>query len=385
MKIAITHPTTFTRVRRGTERVAEETAKFMASRGHKVTFIACNPGAAEKSHSEGVLFDCHRRWWHPSFARIGLLEHHSFLPSTFFRLIRERFDVIHSYSFTDGFAAVQARRFTGVPNVLTVNAIPPKVTYYRSLTTGGAIFKRAVQHSSEVTVPSHYVNLYVQARWGRDCVEFPAPVDLDRFPLHSQRDLTRPILLCTAALDDARKGGKVIMRALNRVKEIHPKLVFKVASAIDETKRRELMQLVAPQWREDVYFLGNGSPGDLPLLYGSASVTVLASLWEAFGMVSIESLATGTPVAATRDGALPEIIDDSVGSLFDPGPIEDAGPSNDEGLAKSILSCLELSRRPETADVCRARARQFSWQECGVRIERVYERVIAESRQKRRD
>ena len=97
-------------------------------------------------------------------------------------------------------------------------------------------------------------------------------------------------------------------------------------------------------------------------------------------MVSVESLATGTPVAATRDGALPEIINDGVGALFDPGPVEDAGPSNDEGLAASILACLELSRQPETANRCRARARQFSWQECGTRLESVYERVIAEAR-----
>jgi glycosyltransferase involved in cell wall biosynthesis len=380
MKIAITHPTTFSRVRRGTERVAEETAKFMAKRGHAVTFIACKPGKAEKLRDEGVLFDYHRRWWHPALAQAGLLEHHSFLASTFFRLLRERFDVVHSFSFTDGFAAILARKITGVPNILTVNAIPPKISYYRSLTTGGAIFKRAVQQSTEVTVPSHYVNLYAQQRWGRTCVEFPAPVDMDRFPLSSQRDLARPIMLCTAALDDPRKGGPVIMRAFNRVKETRPELIFQVASDIDETKRRELMEVVSPKWREDVYFLGNGKPEDLPARYGGAAVTVLASLWEAFGMVSIESMATGTPVAGTRDGALPEIINDEAGSLFDPGPVENAGPSNDQGLAESILKCLELSRRPETANRCRSRARLFSWQECGSRMESLYERVIAQSK-----
>jgi glycosyltransferase involved in cell wall biosynthesis len=380
MKIAITHPTTFSRVRRGTERLAEETAKFMANRGHDVTFIACKAGKGEQVRDEGVLFDYHRRWWHPSFAQAGLLEHHSFLASSFCRLLRKQFDIVHSFSFTDGFAAVQARRFTGVPNILTVNALPPKISYYRSLSTGGAIFKRAVQQSNEVTVFSRYVNQYAQERWGRTCVEFPAPVDLDRFPFNSDRDFTRPILLCTAALDDSRKGGPVIMRAFNRVKQVRPEVIFQVASDIEESKRRELMQLVSAEWRNDVQFLGNGKPGDLPLLYGRASATVLASLWEAFGMVLVESMATGTPVAATRDGALPEILTDEVGSLFDPGPVEDAGPSNDKGLADSILKCLELSQRPETAQRCRARARQFSWQECGSRLESIYERVIAQTK-----
>jgi glycosyltransferase involved in cell wall biosynthesis len=139
------------------------------------------------------------------------------------------------------------------------------------------------------------------------------------------------------------------------------------------------MQLVPPQWRDDVQFLGNGKPEDLPFLYGSAAVSVLASLWEAFGMVLVESMATGTPVAGTRDGALPEIIREDVGALFDPGPVENAGPSNDKGLAEAILKCLELSRRPETAQRCRDRARQFSWQECGSRLEGLYERVIAET------
>lgn len=381
MKIAITHPTTFSRVRRGTERLAEETAKFMADRGHDVTFIACKPGKAERIQEHGVLFDYHRRWWHPGLARIGVLEHHSFLASTYCRLLRERYDIVHSYSFTDAFAAIQARRITGVPNVLTVNAIPPKVPYYRSISTGGAVFKRAVQQSNEVIVFSRYVNQYSQERWGRTGVEIAAPVDLSRFPLSCERDLTRPIILCTAALDDDRKGGRVIMRAFNRVKAVRPEAILQVCSAISAAKERELMQLVSPHWHHDVHFLGQGRPEDLAATYGRAAVTVLASLWEAFGMVVVESMATGTPVAATRDGALPEIVsNDEVGFLFDPGALDNAGPSNDEGLAEAILRSMELSRRPETAEKCRAHARQFSWSVCGPKLEALYERVLAEKK-----
>jgi phosphatidyl-myo-inositol alpha-mannosyltransferase len=381
MRIAITHPTTFSRVRRGTERLAQEGAIFMAQRGHEVTFIACKPGPAEKVNECGFLFDYHRRWWHPALARIGFLEHHGFLGSSFWKLLRERFDLVHSYSFTDGYAATLARAITGVPNVLTVNAIPPKAPYVRSLTLGGAVFKRAVRQSDEVVVFSRYVNEYCVNRWGRTCVEIPAPVDLERFPLCRERNLERPIILCTAALDDARKGGRVLMSAFNRVKAVRPEVVMQISCSIAGEKLHDLLQLVNPQWRRDVEFLGLGRSEDLPALYGRAAVSVLPSLWEAFGMVVVESMATGTPAVGTRSGALPEIISNQeVGFLFDPGPIEEAGPSNDEGLAEALLRGLDLSRHAETPERCRLHAEQFSWKTCAPRLEAIYQRLVGEKR-----
>src|SRR5688572_10593503 len=317
MNIAVTHPTTFARVRRGTERFAYELCKYLARRGHRVTMIACKPGRKEIVVDDDFETIYHRRLWHPSLAHIGVHEFQTFMISVFTALLSRKYDVVHCCSFVDAYAAAQARRVTGVPCVLWVNAIPPRVPYVRSISLGGALYGHAVRQANEVVVLSRYVQQYILERFGRDGVREPVPIELDRFPLSKAREHDRPIILCAAALDDARKGGRLLMRAFDRLKGIRPDVRLHISSNVAAPVARDLIELVSPRWRSDVVFLGAGRPEDLPEVYGRAAVSVLPSLWEAFGMVIVESMATGTPVVGTHDGAITELISDpGVGRTF---------------------------------------------------------------------
>jgi glycosyltransferase involved in cell wall biosynthesis len=67
----------------------------------------------------------------------------------------------------------------------------------------------------------------------------------------------------------------------------------------------------------DVEYLGELSPADRDHLFADSFATVMAGAWpEPFGLVSIESLACGTPILARRVGALPEIIREGVDGFF---------------------------------------------------------------------
>jgi len=67
----------------------------------------------------------------------------------------------------------------------------------------------------------------------------------------------------------------------------------------------------------DVEYLGELSPADRDHLFADSYATVMAGAWpEPFGLVSIESLACGTPILARRVGALPEIIREGVDGFF---------------------------------------------------------------------
>jgi glycosyltransferase involved in cell wall biosynthesis len=251
-----------------------------------------------------------------------------------------------------------------------VNGLPPRIRYVRALTLRGAIFRRAIQRADEVIALSRYMQQDLLRRFGRSGREIPPPVDTERFQLSRHRDHTRPLILCTAALDDARKGGRLLMRAFDALKATHPDVTLQLSSAVSRETQARLIASVSPRWRGDVTFLGAGDLADLPALYGRAAVSVLPSRWEPFGMVILESMATGTPVVATRDGAIPEIITDTrVGRLFDPGPEGTVEPSNLSGLVRALAEGLELSRNPETAVRCRAHAEQFSWAVVGPRFE----------------
>jgi glycosyltransferase involved in cell wall biosynthesis len=76
---------------------------------------------------------------------------------------------------------------------------------------------------------------------------------------------------------------------------------------------------------------------------------------EALGISLVESLASGTPVVATRDGGMTSIVtDDRVGRLYD-------DPGDPGSLAAALLATIELAHQPGTAQRCAAHAVAWDW------------------------
>ncbi|MEC9373183.1 MAG: glycosyltransferase, partial [Planctomycetota bacterium] len=156
MRIAITNPTTWPQLRRGVERFMNELATWLSSRGHDVTIITAHPGPTEVRNENNHRTILHRRLWTPALGRAGFLEVHAFALTTFAALMRDSYDIVHCCTFMDAFAARAARRITGTPYIFWVNALPPKILYYKSMSTGGAVFRRAVLGADELIVLSEY-------------------------------------------------------------------------------------------------------------------------------------------------------------------------------------------------------------------------------------
>jgi len=78
-----------------------------------------------------------------------------------------------------------------------------------------------------------------------------------------------------------------------------------------------------------VTFLGARAHADMPSLLSSAELAVIPSLMEATSVAALESMACELPVAASRVGGLPEIVDDEVGALF--------APADAEALARAVV------------------------------------------------
>jgi glycosyltransferase involved in cell wall biosynthesis len=89
-------------------------------------------------------------------------------------------------------------------------------------------------------------------------------------------------------------------------------LTLRMAAKIYDPRERALFEeIVAPAIDDRVVeFLGEVGPAERDELYAGALATLMLGAWpEPFGLVAIESMATGTPVIARRAGALPEIIE----------------------------------------------------------------------------
>ena len=97
----------------------------------------------------------------------------------------------------------------------------------------------------------------------------------------------------------------------------------------------------------DTFFLGLKTADELPSLYAAADVFVFPSRTDTFGMVLLEALACGAPVAA-----FPVM-----------GPIDVVGSSGagvlDEDLRAAAIAALDIPR-----ECARARALHFNWDDC---------------------
>ncbi len=120
-----------------------------------------------------------------------------------------------------------------------------------------------------------------------------------------------------------------------------------------------------------VTFTGHLDTEELVRLYSSAEIAVTASLYEGFGLPAAEAMSCGTPVIASRAGALPEIVGgDGSGVLVPP-----ANPPALAAARKRLLADGPLRRRMGEAARRRIEER-FSWEVAARETVRVYEEVI---------
>jgi glycosyltransferase involved in cell wall biosynthesis len=276
----------------GTERVVAALAEELHRRGHQVTLFA--PGDSQVScelvptlprslWSEGYRGDV------SSFINVGLAKAWA---------QHERFDVIHSHVETLGFLFA---RHCPTPVITTLHGrldawgIPELIAEFSDIPLV------AISES--------------QRRWADDA-NWVATIH-HGLPLESMPFSAKPgDYLAFVGRVTPEKGLVDCIELARRTK-----LPLKIAAKVyDEHEKEHFAEVVEPAIREGVVeYLGELSHLERDPLYAGALATVMLGAWpEPFGLVAIESLATGTPVIGRRAGALTETIEHGVdGFLVD--------------------------------------------------------------------
>ncbi|MBI2436512.1 MAG: glycosyltransferase family 4 protein [Candidatus Magasanikbacteria bacterium] len=208
-------------------------------------------------------------------------------------------------------------------------------------------------------------------------IELPFGVDIERFVPASNPDEVIypsgldpyvPILLFVGGMDVAHyfKGIPVLLDALRILKENNTPVqgVF-----VGDGEMREGFEMRARSYglSKLVTFAGHVSDEDLPMYYRMADLCVLPSInqGEAFGMVLLEAMASGTPVIASDLPGVRTVAIDG-GMVFEPG--------NVNALAQTIAGYFD----PETEiDAWREKVRKvaeekYSWESIVRSLEQVY-------------
>jgi glycosyltransferase involved in cell wall biosynthesis len=342
LRIAIVHPFTWVDVRRGGERYAHDLAWWLSMQGHEVDYIAGGPAHSITEEGGARLVRLHHRHG-DRLTSWGLEKPETFGVTVLPWLTRHRYDVVHAFSPAAAIAARTARQRT----VFTAIGHPGNDL------RGRRLIRLASRAAGVTTALSGASAAALSAITGRPTTVVNPGIRLTDFTPELGARPRPPRLLFAAHAGEPRKRLTDLLAAMPGVLESLPdaRLVFGGPGVVPED--------MPAQVRAAIDVLGAGSLDDVPRRYREATVTVLPSQDEAFGLVLVESLACGTPVVAARSGGMPEIVtpESGVGALAPVGDID--------ALADAIITTVALAADPATPARCADHAKSWSWDKVG--------------------
>jgi len=172
---------------------------------------------------------------------------------------------------------------------------------------------------------------------------------------------------------EPRKNVGVLLDAFARLLEAGgavPPLVL--AGKATEGARDWVARMARPPLAGHVRHLGYVEASERRALYEGASVLVLPSLDEGFGLPVLEAMTLGVPVVASRRGSLPEVLGDA-GQLVDADDVEGLAVAIDRVVSDHALAAACAAKGV-------ARSKQFSWTRAAQLTYGLYERAIAHRR-----
>jgi glycosyltransferase involved in cell wall biosynthesis len=198
----------------------------------------------------------------------------------------------------------------------------------------------------------------------------PLGVDTELFkPSHQPRVPGRIIAISSA--DRPLKGIGHLLHAVAKLRAEHD-LELQLVAKLEPNGPTE--KLIAELGISDIVHTTSGlSDEDLAGLFASAEIACIPSLYEGFSLPAVEAMASGTPIVASRAGALPEVLgaDGECADLVTPGDVN-------ELIAALGRQLDSPERRQWLGTAGRRRALDvFSWESVAAQTVRVYEQAIA--------
>ncbi|WP_280264148.1 glycosyltransferase family 4 protein [Nocardia wallacei] len=194
----------------------------------------------------------------------------------------------------------------------------------------------------------------------------PLGVDTELFRPRGRRVPGR--IVAVASADKPLKGIGHLLHAVARLRLSHD-LELRLVAKLEPNGPTE--KLIAELGLSDIVTAGAGlSDLDLAELLASAEIACIPSMYEGFSLPAVEAMASGTPLVASRAGALPEVVGDCA-ELVEPGNIDE--------LTHTIGRLLDSRRRlDELGAAGRHRALTvYSWEAVAAQTVSVYEQAIA--------
>jgi glycogen(starch) synthase len=374
------------RVVGGIARHCEGLTKALVKQNHEVHLFTLDfPGSPSYEEMNGVkVYRASTDMGHPNFLTWVLLFNH-FLSKKMADVSQSvDFDLMHVHDWLAAFSGITFKHYLKKPMVLTVhstevgraqglhspdsfsiNGIEWWATYEadRVIVCSQSMKDEICNHFN---LPVNKVDVIPNAI---DATEYQIPVDRGAVRQRYGVGWGEKLVLCVGRLVP-QKGIEYFIRAIRLVARRHPEAKYII---VGEGWSRDLLEAEARNsgHADKIRFTGFASDREVINLMTSADVLVVPSIYEPFGIVALEGMATGVPVVASQVGGLAEVIDHERTGIF-------VYPRSPESIAWGIDRILS---DPDHAKWLTENAKEklhkaYSWEAVAMKTVEVYRKVV---------
>jgi glycosyltransferase involved in cell wall biosynthesis len=374
------------RVVGGIARHCEGLARALVQLKHDVHLFTLDfPGAPGYEEMHGVkVYRASTELGHPNFLTWVLLFNHFLSKKMADASQKVDFDVMHIHDWLPAFSGISFKHYLNKPMVLTVHST--EVGRAQGLHSPDSFSINGIEWWSNYE--ANMVIVCSQSMKDEICNHFNLPQTkvevipnaIDATQYHTDADSTQvrrlygvgqgeKLVLCVGRLVP-QKGMEYFIRAIPLIDKQFPKAKYVI---VGEGWSRDILESEAriTGLNHKIRFTGFLSDQAVIDLMSSADVLVVPSIYEPFGIVALEGMATGVPVVASNVGGLSEVINHERTGVF-------VYPRSPESIAWGIERVLS---DPEHAKWLADNAKEklhkaYSWEAVAMKTVEVYKKVV---------
>ena len=250
-----------------------------------------------------------------------------------------KFDIIHSHYFwSAGYVGYKLKKEFNKPFVLTghgydVYRLPFKNSYWKSLisnilNSADAIFTNSNANKRCIDKIGNYSNIHISPIGVNENIFFPSNKSRSRMVLNLP--LNKTIILCVGSFV-YDKGHQFLIKAIINVLQVSNDILCIILGG-GQLKKDLKRRINYYGLNNYVKLIGKKNHSSIPMWINSCDIFVLPSLNEGMPDSMFEAMACGKPFVGTSVGGIPEVINDEVGYLAEPG--------NSDDLSDKIINAL---------------------------------------------
>jgi glycogen(starch) synthase len=374
------------RVVGGIARHCEGLAKALVKLNHKVHLFTLDfPGTPNYEEIDGVkIYRASTELGHPNFLTWVLMFNH-FLSKRMADVTgKVDFDLMHVHDWLAAFSGISFKHYLKKPMVLTVHST--EIGRAQGLHSPDSFAINGIEwwatyESNRVIVCSHSMKDEICNHFNIPAEKvdvIPNAIDATKYHSSSDRGSVRQrfgvgwgekLVLCVGRLVP-QKGIEYFIRAIPKIAQRFPEAKYII---VGEGWSRDILEAEARAsgYAHKIKFTGFASDQDVINLMSSADVLVVPSIYEPFGIVALEGMATGVPVVASQVDGLAEIIDHERTGIF-------VFPRSPESIAWGIGRVLsDYDHAKWMVENAKEKLHKaYSWEAVAMKTVEVYKKVV---------